>query len=164
MNNYVTLRGFVGSSPERITRKDSKDPIGCKFRLGVSDSYRDREGNWVERESQWVTVKCWGRLGMNVYHSIKKGDPVLSVGRIGQEEWADTLTGQNRASLFLVASAVGADLNHCMTFRAQSFETQEKAAITGENEEKEKKIALLESGEYEIVTGEELLIGEEAPF
>ncbi|OKL47421.1 hypothetical protein BSR29_02740 [Boudabousia liubingyangii] len=162
MSSHTVLRGYVGSAPEAITKKESDDQLGSRFRLAVSDSYRDREGNWVERDPQWFSVKCWGRLGVNVYHSVKKGDPIVVVGKVGAEEWVDTATGQVRTSLSLVASAVGLDLNHCMTFKTRSFEQQLESALEDrELTGKQKTVAELEaavaSDSFEVVEGLEHL-------
>lgn len=156
----TTMRGFVGSSPEQIISRETKDLIGAKFRMAVSDSYRNKQGEWVDKDAQWFTVKCWGRLGMNVFHSIKKGDPVIVTGRVGMEEWSDAESGANKSGMFVVASAVGLDLNHCMSFKVQSFDKQENAALGIEHDP---GMENLQSGQYEVAEGEEILAGE-APF
>ena len=74
--NLVVLTGNLASDPEK-----SSDKAPTKFRLATNDSYRDREGNLVER-ANFHQVSVWGRQGESCLEYLKKGRGVTINGSI----------------------------------------------------------------------------------
>lgn len=111
MNNKgltVTVVGWVASNPLEI--KGSGVPF-TKFRLGTTPRYFDnRQEAWADGRTEWITVKAFRDVAFNVAASVRKGDPVLVLGRLHTEEWV----GEDgpRTSLVLEASALGHDLTY----------------------------------------------------
>src|SRR4051812_15400798 len=81
----------------------------ARFRMVAADRRQDRDGNWHDAETFWVTVTCFRKLAENVADSIRDRDAVVVVGRLSTAEWtADD--GTNRSSNKLIASTVGPSL------------------------------------------------------
>ena len=81
----------------------------ASFRLAASERKYDKEsGRWVDGQVTWYSVSCWRHLAENVSTSIRKGDPVVVVGRLHLREWESE--GRNGSTLDLTADVVGHDL------------------------------------------------------
>ncbi|AOZ72396.1 hypothetical protein BK816_03045 [Boudabousia tangfeifanii] len=127
------VRGHLGSSPEMFSVKEEGRSPGVRFRLAVTESYRDAQGEWKQRETQWMTVKAWGSLAQNVFASLKKGDPVVVMGRSALESWTNS-DGQERSALVVTASSAGLDLARCTALKTASIQelTRAQAEKLGE--------------------------------
>ncbi|WP_051683494.1 single-stranded DNA-binding protein [Blastococcus sp. URHD0036] len=103
----ITVVGRV-ASPPRLARLDSGSSV-VNFRIASTSRRFDRNTqDWVDGETFWSDVECWGDLGGNVVRSISKGDSVVVVGRL----WTRDYESQNgRGSTSQIrADAVGPDL------------------------------------------------------
>jgi single-strand DNA-binding protein len=103
----ITVVGRV-ASPPRLSRLDSGSSV-VNFRIASTSRRFDRNTqDWVDGETFWSDVECWGDLGGNVVRSISKGDPVVVVGRL----WTRDYESQNgRGSTSQIrADSVGPDL------------------------------------------------------
>jgi single-strand DNA-binding protein len=103
----ITVVGRV-ASPPRLSRLDSGSSV-VNFRIASTSRRFDRTTqDWVDGETFWSDVECWGDLGGNVVRSISKGDPVVVVGRL----WTRDYESQNgRGSTSQIrADSVGPDL------------------------------------------------------
>ncbi|SFK32706.1 single-stranded DNA-binding protein [Cellulomonas sp. KH9] len=106
----VTVVGWVGSD----LRSYHLDGVGgvpyAQFRLASTRRVLDREtGAFRDGPTLWFTVKAWRTVAVNLAASLRKSDPVLVVGRLGQSEWV-AQDGAGRTELVLEALAVGHDL------------------------------------------------------
>lgn len=79
------------------------------FRLAATPRYWDRsKGQFVDGTTNWLSVQCWRGLAEHVHRSVKRGDPVIVVGRLRTTEWTKD---EERYSRFVVeATTVGHDL------------------------------------------------------
>lgn len=102
----VTVVGWVATPPKEIN--GSGVPY-TSFRLATTPRRFDsRAGGWTDGRTEWITVKAFRDVAHNVAESVRKGEPLVVVGRLQTEEWQSE-TGP-RTSLVLEASALGHDL------------------------------------------------------
>ncbi|MBB4925736.1 single-stranded DNA-binding protein [Kitasatospora kifunensis] len=103
----VTMIGNVASAVSY-----GQTPAGvptANFRLAATERRYDRtRGEWVDGETNWVTVNAWRWLAANVVSSLGKGDPVVVSGRLRVKEWEDG--GKRRSVVEIDARVVGHDL------------------------------------------------------
>jgi single-strand DNA-binding protein len=104
---YVTLRGWLGGD---VRHRQAGDTSVADFRLGVTPRYFDaKSSQWVDSPTQWFTVKAWRQLADNCRDSLRRADPVVVHGRLGQSTWVKD--GVERTSLEVTAVSVGHDLS-----------------------------------------------------
>ena len=107
MNDSITIRGFVATDI-----KSSTTPGGvatASFRLGSTGRRFDRAANaWVDGNTNWFTVQGYRQLAGNMGCSIKKGQPVIVVGRLKIRSWESE--GRVHHAVDIDADAVGHDL------------------------------------------------------
>lgn len=108
MESTMTLRGRVGT--DLTTSRTKTGTLCVRFRLAVSQWRRTDNGNYEELGVRWYSIRAWGRLAEYVLPSIRKGDPVLIVGRPVAQGWIDG-EGEVRTDLVFNALTVGHDLN-----------------------------------------------------
>jgi single-strand DNA-binding protein len=80
------------------------------FRLAATPRHYDRARRaHVDGTTNWLGVKCWRSLALNVARSLHRGDQVVVVGKLRTEEW---VKGGVRGSRFVLeATAIGHDLS-----------------------------------------------------
>jgi len=103
----VTVTGWVATDPKLHVVPGGTDLVS--FRLASTSRYFDRSKNeWVDRETEWFTVRVFRAAAVLVERSLHKGQPVVVVGRLHSNEWkADTGT---RTDLVIDVITVGHDL------------------------------------------------------
>jgi single-strand DNA-binding protein len=104
---YLTVSGVVASDPRAVVL-DNNVRI-TSFRLASTRRRRDRSGQWVDGETNWLNVTCWRNLATNVAESVAKRDRVVVHGRLRVRKWT-TAEGDGRLSVEVEADAVGHDL------------------------------------------------------
>lgn len=82
----IVVQGVLGTHPSVVRTATGK--AFCHFRVATTPSFRTETG-WRDGPTLWFTAKSWGALAENLGHSLHKGDPVVLVGRLSQESWAD---------------------------------------------------------------------------
>ncbi|MEE1620649.1 single-stranded DNA-binding protein [Zafaria sp. Z1313] len=106
MEQRTTIRGNAASDPEHVVSKDGNTTF-CTFRLAANVANRDRSsGEWKVDATNWYTVKAFGRHGLNVLASVRKGDPVIVEGRLRVTEWQRE-DGKRNYGIDVLADAVG---------------------------------------------------------
>lgn len=131
----VTVVGWAATKPREIT---GRVPF-TSFRLATTPRYYDNSrGAWTDGHTEWLTVKVFRDVALNVAASVNKGDPVVVHGRLRTEEWE----GENgpRSGLVLEASALGHDLTRgraafARTVHAASVEAADDTPAAGTGEE-----------------------------
>lgn len=104
MEAQVWMTGRVGSDVEV---RESTSPWST-FRLACTPR-TVRGGEWGDEETTWVSVSCSHRLAEHVRLSLRKGDPVIVVGKLRTRRWFDA-NGVEHEQLQIRASNVGHDL------------------------------------------------------
>ncbi len=103
----LVVQGVLGTTP--VVSRTPSGRAYCRFRLATTPTFRTSEG-WRDEETIWFTAKAWGPLAENLARSLRKGDPVLLVGRFTQESWSSRLRGETITNVLTVAAG-GHDLN-----------------------------------------------------
>ena len=78
------------------------------FRLACTPRIKTKNG-WSDGNTTWLEVACFRTLAQHVAQSVRKGDPVLVVGKLRTNVWEKD--GQTHERLVLEADMVGHDLN-----------------------------------------------------
>lgn len=66
--------------------------------------------SWKDIDLLFMDVEVWGQFGINVRKSLSKGMPVIAVGSLMTNMWADG-QGQNQSRTIMRANFLGLDLN-----------------------------------------------------
>lgn len=106
MDTNVSMTGRLGTDVEQRVSRNGTEYVS--FRLGTSRRIQ-RDGEWTDSDTTWVSVRCYRRLAVHAHYSLQKGDPVVVVGRLRVETWT-TEAGVHRERTVLDADAVGHDL------------------------------------------------------
>ena len=78
------------------------------FRLACTPRVRSKGGEFSDGNTTWIDVTCFRSLATHAAASIRKGDPVIVVGRLRTSVWEKD--GQTRERIGLEAETVGHDL------------------------------------------------------
>jgi single-strand DNA-binding protein len=139
MESYVHVTGYVGTDVELRSGSGL-----ATFRLATTPRYR-KNGDWVDGNTTWLTVTCWRSLAEHVASSIRKGDPVIVVGRLRTNVWQGQDGPVER--LILEAITVGHDLSR----GTSAFRRIERVSVPEDNEsEVQAAIAAVESQPREL--------------
>lgn len=105
-DSAITVVGTLGRDPE--LRFTNGGAALCSFTLAVSRRWK-KDDVWVEKTA-WVDVTAFGTLGENVAASCSKGNRLIVMGVIDEDEWDDKETGKKRTKLKILADAIGPEL------------------------------------------------------
>src|SRR5208282_3995110 len=105
----ITISGNLAGDPEmRYT------PTGlavASFSVAANPRrYDTAAGEWVTGDPVFMRVTAWRDLAENVCQSLKRGDPVLVVGRLRQNSW-ETREGEKRRTDEIQADTVAVPLD-----------------------------------------------------
>lgn len=84
--NKVILIGHLGQDPE-LRYTASGTPV-CSLRIATNESYKDSDGNFVER-TEWHSVVAWARLAEICAEYLRKGSQVYIEGSLQTRSWED---------------------------------------------------------------------------
>ena len=109
--NSMTLVGRAGTQPQ-VSSGATGDRVS--FRMVATERYFDKKaGDWVDGEELWISVVCWRTLANPVLTGVRKGDPIMVVGRVNIRQYEKN--GVTQYFTELKADFVGLDIS-----RAQS--------------------------------------------
>ena len=103
MEAQVHITGYAGTEVE-----NRGNGTVSAFRLACTPRIKTKSG-WSDGNTTWIEVACFRTLAQHVAQSVRKGDPVLVVGKLRTNIWEKD--GQTRERLVLEADMVGHDLN-----------------------------------------------------
>lgn len=86
LKNKVQLIGRLGQDPEIVNFTDGNKM--AKFSLATDDSYKDKNGNKVER-AYWHNIVVKGNLVKVVESYITKGKEIAIEGKLTNRIWED---------------------------------------------------------------------------
>ncbi len=86
LRNKVQLIGRLGQDPEIITFDDGGKI--ARFNLATDDSYKDKNGNKVER-TYWHPVVVKNGLVKVVENYVSKGKEIAIEGKLTNRSWDD---------------------------------------------------------------------------
>jgi single-strand DNA-binding protein len=84
--NKVILIGNLGQDPE--LRYTNSGTAVCNMRLATNESYKDANGETVER-TEWHNVVAWARLAEICGQYLKKGSTIYIEGSLQTRSWED---------------------------------------------------------------------------
>ena len=99
MLNQIMMMGRLTRDPELRMAGDT--PV-CSFRLACDRDYKNKAG---EKETDFVDVVVWRKLGESVARHFKKGRMAVVCGRLQIRPWTDQ-EGSKRYSTEIVAEHV----------------------------------------------------------
>ena len=103
MEAVVHITGYAGTEVET-----KANGAVAKFRLASTPRVRTK-GEWGDGNTTWIEVSCFRALAEHVASSVRKGDPVVVIGRLRTNAWEKD--GQSHERLVLEAETIGHDLN-----------------------------------------------------
>ena len=104
----VNLAGYVATDPK--FKKVAGDTSSARLRVAYTARRRDKEtGEWSDGPTSFVNVQCWRTLADNVQMSVRKGEPVLVMGRLQIRRFEDS-QGAPRTAVEIEAMSIGHDL------------------------------------------------------
>lgn len=86
LRNRVQLIGNLGNDPE--VKEFAKGKKVARFSIATSDSYKDKDGNWV-KETQWHNLVAWNKTAEIVEKHLGKGLEVVVEGKLTTRNWED---------------------------------------------------------------------------
>lgn len=84
--NKVILVGNLGRDPE-IRNLDNGVKL-ARFSLATTESYRDRDGNRVDK-TEWHNIVLWRGLADVAEKYLQKGNQVYIEGKLQTRQWQD---------------------------------------------------------------------------
>jgi single-strand DNA-binding protein len=146
----VYLAGYVATDPR--FKKVAGDISSARLRVAYTARRRDKEtGEWSDGPTSFVNIQCWRTLADNVQMSVRKGEPVLVMGRLQIRRFEDS-EGAPRTAVEIEAMSVGHDLTRGV---AQFSRTRWPSALAAADAE-------LQATAPEPGDGAELAGGQEA--
>jgi single-strand DNA-binding protein len=105
---YVTVTGNVVGDPQARTTRSGVPFV--TFRLASNVRRLDREsGEYVDAETNFLSVSAFRALGINLANSLKKGDPVVVYGKLRVNQWDNG--ERSGTSVEVAAYSAGFDMN-----------------------------------------------------
>ena len=98
--NKVILIGNLTRDPE--LRYLPNNTAVVSFSLAVNESYKDKDGNRVER-ADFIDCEAFAKTAENISKFFTKGRPIFVEGRLRLDQWDDKATGQKRSKLKVIA-------------------------------------------------------------
>lgn len=86
LRNKVQLIGRLGQEPEITTFPDGNKI--AKFSMATDDSYKDKDGQKVER-AYWHNIVVRGGLVKIVESYVQKGQEIAIEGKLTNRSWED---------------------------------------------------------------------------
>jgi single-strand DNA-binding protein len=126
----VFLAGYVATEP--TFRTTSRGKPEAQMRVGYTPRRQDRgTGEWADGPSSFVSVKCWDRLASNVAVCLRKGEPVVVMGRMYVRPY-EAKDGTQRLSVDVHASSIGYDLSRGVARFSRTRPSSGETAIEGQ--------------------------------
>ncbi len=106
-DTVLHIIGHVGTDVDH--RKVGSGIDLSTFRLATTPRRWDRnQRQYIDGTTTWFTVQCWRSLAIHTRDSIRRGDPVVVIGKLKTEEW--TKDDVRNSRIILEAVTVGHDL------------------------------------------------------
>ncbi len=135
--NKITVAGNLTADPVLKYLPTGKAVVN--FTVACNHGRYDRESqSWVDSEATFFKVEGWETLAENISESLRKGDPVVVVGRMLCRTYQQE--GKSRESWEIRADTVAADLRRRAAslrrvLRSSPLSAEESgSAMTGQDE------------------------------
>ena len=104
----VTVSGNLCADPV-LCHTTGGTPV-AELRVAENRNYQDSGGEWQQATS-YYTVTAWRGIAEHVAASLHKGDRVVAVGRMRQDEWT-TEGGETRRRYVIDADDLAASIRY----------------------------------------------------
>ncbi|MPQ98217.1 single-stranded DNA-binding protein [Modestobacter sp. I12A-02628] len=123
----TTVTGNIVDSP-RLNRTGTGTPV-ANFRIASTRRRFDQASqSWVDGNTLYVDVECFGELAGNLTRSLVKGDSVIVSGDLYTNEW-ESEAGK-RSTVRLKADSIGPDLTRWAVDVRRTRRTEDVPAPT----------------------------------
>ena len=95
--NLVCIEGNLTKAAE-LSRWTDGTPY-CKFTIACNESYKDKDGNWVDIAS-FIDCMCKGGYAESMSKHLLKGRRITVTGRLKQNRWKDE-SGTSRTAVIV---------------------------------------------------------------
>lgn len=102
----ITVHGNVVAEP---VERQGRAGIFTTFRVATTPYTRTPDGKYVDKDTSFYDVIAFKSLAGNVVASVKKGQPVVVIGKVSMRRWVDR-DGTVRNNGEITAEHVGHDL------------------------------------------------------
>lgn len=93
--NKVLLIGNLTRDPE--LKYTPQGQAVAEFGIAMNETYKNKNTGQDVEKVCFVDITCWGRTGEVAAEYLKKGAQVHIEGKLTQDRWEDTATGQKRS-------------------------------------------------------------------
>ncbi len=128
----VTIVGRAGTNPQ-ISLGSTGDRVN--FRVVSTERRFDKASeSWVDGDECWLTVVCWRALATSVASTVRRGDPVVVIGKITNRSFEKN--GVTQYFTDIKADFVGLDVARIGSRFARTFAdaTTEPAPVTSDSD------------------------------
>lgn len=84
-NSTTTLTGNIGGEIRFYEGTEKKS--FATFRLATADSYQDEQENWVQKETEWHTIKVFSPYLISQLKSLQHNARIKITGKNDYEEF-----------------------------------------------------------------------------
>lgn len=129
----LTISGNVVANP--VITGTANEPDRVTFRV-VSNRRRRNptSGDWEQVGEFGVNVVCWRKLARGAAHSLRRGDPVVVIGRMVERQY-DNKEGEKRWRTEVVADFIGHDLAYGISGPFTRFTKLDRLLEAGDSAE-----------------------------
>ena len=100
--NSILIEGNLTRDPELTTTKSGKSVCN----ISIANNRYFKKDDEQQKEVSFFDIEIWGGLAENCNQYLKKGRGVRVVGRIKQNRWVHSETGDNMQNTKIVAEHV----------------------------------------------------------
>ena len=105
--NTITVVGNLTKDPT-LTYLNTGKAV-TNFSIASNHGWYDKATEtWIDGEPSFFKVGCWEAMAENVAEGLRKGDPVIVVGRLSRRTYEQE--GLTKESFEIKADAVGPDM------------------------------------------------------
>jgi single-strand DNA-binding protein len=98
------------------------------FRLASTPRRYDRStGQFVDGTTTWITVECWRSLAVHVREAVRRGDPLVVIGKLKTQQW--TKDDARYSRMVLEALAIGHDLSRGVSSFRRASRTADQSVV-----------------------------------
>jgi single-strand DNA-binding protein len=103
----ITITGNLVGAPELRYTQTGQPVISC--RVALTPRYQDRQGQWKDGDTLFLSVTAWRPLAENAAESLAKGSRVIVTGRLRQRTY-ETPEGAKRTVHEITADDIAPSL------------------------------------------------------
>ncbi|WP_371163716.1 single-stranded DNA-binding protein [Buchananella felis] len=101
----ITVHGYAATNAS-LLRSEGRPDL-AEFRIAATPRYRTAEG-WKDLDTEFITVKAWREAAQDVASSVRKGMPLVVIGRLATERWERA--GSTQTSVVIHASSISVEV------------------------------------------------------